>query len=365
MLTPISNLFGYLLNFLYELVNSNFGVAIILFSIIFRIILLPITIKQQRSVEKTKKIQGQLTALQIKYKNNQEMLNKETFELYKREKISPFSGCLSGIVQIFIILAVFYLVSQPLTYMKKANNSNPELKAVVDEYKENIQKNNNKTRYVEIAVIANMRNDYNSIDEKIYQLQNANEEQSADVENTDNGNSIESKENIETVENIQTDVNTENDKDKDEEKIKNTENNSEKNNKEELESLIKRKANLEKLNINMDFLGLDLSKVPNENFNDFRVYIIPVLYVISSFISIKLNTSMQNKKNQGNKGNSENDVDSMAQMSKSMTYMMPIMAVSIALIAPLGLALYWFVSNVLMIGERFIIKKILDNKEAE
>ena len=50
-------------------------------------------------------------------------------------------------------------------------------------------------------------------------------------------------------------------------------------------------------------------------------------------------------------------------MNKSMTYMMPIMSVSIALIAPLGLALYWLVSNVLMIIERIIIQKIMNSKE--
>ena len=106
MFSAISNLFGYLLNFLYELVNNNFGVAIILFSILLRIILLPITIKQQKSMQKTNKIQGKIKELQVKYKNNPEMLNKETMELYKREKISPFSGCLSAIVQIIIILSV-------------------------------------------------------------------------------------------------------------------------------------------------------------------------------------------------------------------------------------------------------------------
>ena len=52
-------------------------------------------------------------------------------------------------------------------------------------------------------------------------------------------------------------------------------------------------------------------------------------------------------------------------MNKSMLYIMPIMTVSIAFIAPLGLALYWFVSNALMIGEKFIIEKIMDNKEDE
>ena len=66
----LSEIFGYILNFLYELVNNNFGIAIILFSILLRIILLPITIKQQKSMQKTSKIQGELKNLQVKYKNN-------------------------------------------------------------------------------------------------------------------------------------------------------------------------------------------------------------------------------------------------------------------------------------------------------
>lgn len=299
MFSAIANLFGYLLNFLYELLNSNYGIAIILFSVLLRIILLPITLKQQKSVENTNRIQGQLKSLQVKYKNNPEMLNKETMELYKREGVSPFSGCLSALAQILIILSVFYLVSQPLTYMKKANDSNPELKAVVEEYKKEISENsNNKTRYTEIAVIAKIRDDYNEINNKL------------------------------TDENIE--------------------------NKEELES---KKEKFEKLNINMDFLSLDLSKVPNENMKDFRVYIIPILYVLSSFISIKLTSNTQNNKGEGMEG--------MEQMGKSMSYILPIMTLSIAFIAPLGLALYWFVSNVLMIAERLIIKKVVSSKEVE
>ena len=55
----------------------------------------------------------------------------------------------------------------------------------------------------------------------------------------------------------------------------------------------------------------------------------------------------------------------MDQMNKSMSYMMPIMSISIAAIAPLGLALYWLVSNILMILERLIINKYMDSKEGE
>lgn len=304
-MATISNLFGYLLNFLYKLVNNNYGIAIILFSILLRIILLPITLKQQKSVEKTSKIQGELKKLQVKYKNNPEMLNKETMDLYKREKISPFSGCLSAIVQIVIILAVFYLVSQPLTYMKKVNNNN-EMKTIVENYRNEInQDNNSKTSYVEIEIISRIEKHYQNLEEQLEQ------------------------ENIE--------------------------------NREQLEQ---EKAKYEDLRVNMNFLGLDLSKVPNKNLGDYTVYIIPILYVISSFISIKLTTNMQNK-NLGESNNSNEAEESLQQMNKSMSYIMPIMTVSIAFIAPLGLALYWFVSNVLMIGERLIIKKLVSSKEVE
>ena len=102
----ISELFGYLLNWLYGLVN-NYGVAIIIFSVILRIILIPITIKQQTTMKKTAKLQEKMAEIQKKYKNNPEKLNQETIALYKNEKMSPFSGCLSSILQIIIILSVF------------------------------------------------------------------------------------------------------------------------------------------------------------------------------------------------------------------------------------------------------------------
>ena len=122
----------------------------------------------------------------------------------------------------------------------------------------------------------------------------------------------------------------------------------------------------------MEFLGIDLSKVPTQSLNDWRVYIIPGLYVITSFISIRLTTMTQTKKKKKKKeivienGEAKEEPDPMEQMqamNKSMTYMMPIMSVMIAVIAPLGLALYWLMSNILMIIERLVINKIMESKE--
>lgn len=311
----ISEIFGYALNFFYELTN-NYGIAIIIFTLLLRVILIPITIKQQKTMKKSAELQEKMKEIQTKYKNNPEKLNQETIELYKKEKMSPFNGCFTAILQVLIILSVFWLVSQPLTYMKRVNK-NEELKAIVEEYRTKINEENEgkKANYPEIQIISRIQSDYNEIQKQL------------------------EDENVE--------------------------------NREELEN---KKQNYEKLKINMEFLGLDLSKVPTQSLNDWRVYVIPVLYVITSFISIKITTKQQNKQrekqkevitNSEEKSKDDELLDSMGQMNNTMSYMVPIMSISIAVIAPLGLALYWLVSNVVMILERLIINKITTSKEEE
>ncbi len=307
----ISQIFGYLLDWLYSFFN-NYGVAIIIFSVILRVILIPITIKQQKSMKKNAELQKEMLEIQKKYKNNPEKLNQETIELYKREKMSPFSGCLSSILQIVIILAVFWLVSQPLTYMRRLDTS--FIEKYVNEMKESGYNQNNS--YTQIAVLDYAQTKYQELETT---LQNENVE-----------------------------------------------------NREELEA---KKDEYNQLRLNMEFLGLDLSKVPTQSLNDWRVYIIPVLYVITSIISIKLTNTTQSKKKDEDKkediivdpeNKKEEEIDptaQMEQMNKSMMYMVPFMSVMIAIIAPLGLALYWLVSNILMIIERLVITKIIDKKE--
>ena len=131
--------------------------------------------------------------------------------------------------------------------------------------------------------------------------------------------------------------------------------------------------------INMDFLGLDLSDVPSKNYSDPKVFIIPLLYVATSFASMKITTMMtsnslkkeEEKENENvikpkkedeklvKVGKKSEEEDAMESMNKTMRYMMPVMTVMIACIAPLGLALYWFVNNLLMIVERLFVNKFV------
>ena len=78
----LASIFGTILYFIYNIVN-NYGFAIILFSVLLKIVLLPLSIKQQRTMQKTSKIQEQMKSLQFKYKNDPEKLNQETMKLYK------------------------------------------------------------------------------------------------------------------------------------------------------------------------------------------------------------------------------------------------------------------------------------------
>lgn len=279
-----ANIFGYVLNFIYGIIG-NFGIAIIIFTILSRLILLPMTIKQQKTMKKSAKIQGKMKELQDKYSNDPVRLNQEVMNLYSSEKMSPFSGCLGSILQIILVIAVFFVVSSPLTYMKKL----PE--ATINEYKEEISEEiKDNQNYVEISIIKHLGKTEDAV------------------------------------------------------------------------------------NINMDFLGLDLSDIPSKDYSDIKVFIIPVLYVVTSIISTRLTMVSTKKKEEKIVATKEeeklvkteekgDEMEMVEAMNKNMTYMMPMMTVMVALIAPLGLALYWFVSNLIMIIERLLMKKLIKEEE--
>lgn len=291
----IASAFGYILNFIYELVNS-YGIAIIIFTIFLKLIMLPISIKQQKTMKKNAKLQVQVKEIQNKYSNDTLRMNQELTDLYKRENMNPLSGCLTSLVHFFIILSIFYLVSMPLTYMRHIE---PE---VITQYKNELGES--AIRYPEIAIIKS------------------------------------------------------------------------------------KAAEDERVNINMEFLGLDLSDVPSQDNDDPKVFIIPALYVCTSLLSTKLIRAANAKKKEDEENKVENKEDkkadktgkelvkvndgkdseinedeAMEQMNKSMNLMMPIMTVSIACIAPLGLALYWLVNNLLSIIERLVINKVVKEEE--
>ena len=143
-----ANIFGYLLQFLYQLIN-NYGIAIILFTVIIKLLLLPLSIKQQRTLKKSTELQEKMKVIQFKYKTDPEKMNQEMMNLYKSENMSPFSGCLTAIVQLLLLLSVFYLVRSPLTFMQKVPQES------INHYVQQLQENGKAVSqvYPEIDVI--------------------------------------------------------------------------------------------------------------------------------------------------------------------------------------------------------------------
>ena len=93
-LAPIQNVIEYIIVFLYQNVVANYGVVIILLTIIVRLVLTPLTITQTRSMARMQKMQPQIKELQKKYKDDKQKLQQETMEFYRKNNINPLAGCL-------------------------------------------------------------------------------------------------------------------------------------------------------------------------------------------------------------------------------------------------------------------------------
>ena len=114
--TLIVRPFGLLLMWIYSIVN-NYGLAIIIFATIAKLILLPFSYKSKKSMAQMSRVQEKVNKLQKQYANNRVKLNEEITKLYEREGISPMSGCLPSFLPLPIMFGLYYAVQKPLTYM--------------------------------------------------------------------------------------------------------------------------------------------------------------------------------------------------------------------------------------------------------
>ena len=107
---------GWIIKTIYDLVQ-NYGVAIILFTIVVKLILLPLNIKSQKAMKKQQKIQPIIAELQKKYANDQQKLQQEMMKVYKENNVSMMGGCLPMFIQMPILIALYQAIQKPLTYM--------------------------------------------------------------------------------------------------------------------------------------------------------------------------------------------------------------------------------------------------------
>ena len=110
-----ANILSFVIYPIYGFVK-DYGLAVILFTLVVKIILFPLGLKQQQTTVKTKKIRPELQKIQAKYKNDKQKLNEETMKLYQQYGINPMGGCLPLLIQLPILLGLYRVIQAPVTW---------------------------------------------------------------------------------------------------------------------------------------------------------------------------------------------------------------------------------------------------------
>jgi YidC/Oxa1 family membrane protein insertase len=98
-------------------VIPSYGLAIILLTLAVRLLLLPLSIKQTKSMREMQAIQPEIKRLQAKHKGDRQKMNEELMALYKEHGVNPFGGCLPLLMQFPVLIGLFYVIRDPLKYM--------------------------------------------------------------------------------------------------------------------------------------------------------------------------------------------------------------------------------------------------------
>ena len=107
--------FAWLTRMFYSLTGS-YGVAIILFTLVVKLVILPFQLKSKKSMMRMNRMQGKIKDIQTRFANNKERQQQEMADLYAREGINPMGGCLWSFIPLPILIALYYIIRTPLRY---------------------------------------------------------------------------------------------------------------------------------------------------------------------------------------------------------------------------------------------------------
>ena len=145
--------FGYLLDWLYTF-TTNYGLALILFSLIVKLVLLPMGIKSKKSMLKMSRVAPLANALKEKYADDQQKYQQAVMELYKEEGVSTTGGCLWSFIPLLILLPLYYVIREPLTYM--LHNSRSVSAAIVAYIRESGVNLGSNSYYAQLAAASHV-----------------------------------------------------------------------------------------------------------------------------------------------------------------------------------------------------------------
>ncbi len=289
---------GYIIQFIYNLVQ-NYGWAIVIFTIVVKLLLLPLQFKSQKSMKKQQKIQPIIASLQQKYANDKEKLQTEMMKVYKENNVSMSGGCLPLLIQLPILFGFYQVIQKPMKYLLRLDfNSQAILDKVEAAYQRVVQVLNPET--------AEKCLEYMQRDDQIGFLRCITEL------------SEKTGEFAEWVLNF----------------------------------------NFLGLDLSRN-PSASISAISSGNFDNLStmlLILIPVIAVFTTWLSTHLMQKMSGTNNSG-------AGESAQSMTKSMNLMMPIMTGIFTFTLPGAMGIYWIASNIMQIVTQYMLNKFLENKE--
>ena len=307
--------FAWLLLFFYNLFNS-YGLALILFGVVIKLVLFPVTLKSKKSMIQTTMLSSKMQQLQKQYGKDKERYNLELQKLYQREKVNPMGGCLWSLIPMVVLIALFGIIREPLTYFMHlsveqiqalAAQLDWETVSVANGWLSQSAMDKLREQLADGKITSLFQHNvgYN----QMYLVSMINSENLASLQSFLNGQFAGAGDNLFVM--------------------------------------------------NFQFLGLDLSKIPTWKFwaggvspSSLGLFVLPIASTAVSYLSMKVSMAT----NQMNSGTENKQMD---QTNKMMMWMMPLMSLWIGFTVPAGLSVYWITQYFVTMIQEVICGKML------
>lgn len=289
--------FTLLLNFFYSFFE-NYGIALILFAVVVKLILFPLSLKGKKSMIKMNLLSGRQQQLQKQYGKDQARLNEEVQKLYAQEKVNPMGGCLWSMLPMFVLLPLYSIIRQPLKYLMGLSGDQIQQVATAVNWNNAAMSNG----WIKQIAEEFTSSGYN----QLYLASLINEGSLPAVESALG-------------------------------------------------------AGTKVFAMNFDFFGLDLAMMPtwkiweNPTWPVIGGFLMILVSVATSvlFSRVSMKTNKMNTQSNGD-GNEQAE-----KTNKMMMWMSPVMSLWIGFIMPLAMCLYWIANNVLSLVQEIVAGKML------
>ena len=308
--------FAWLLLKFYELFDS-YGLALILFAIVIKLILFPVTLKSKKSMIQTSLLSGKMQQLQKQYGKDRERYNMEVQKLYEREKVNPMGGCLWSMIPLILLIGLFYIIREPLTYFMGLSVEQIQVLAreldwqTVAVARGWVSEGAMNDLIADVAAGDLTYVFQNGAYNQLYLLSLVNQENLASLQAALNAAFAGAGDNL--------------------------------------------------FILNFDFLnGIDLSLIPNLMFwkngldwSSIGLFLLPVISVAVSVLSMKVSMAT-NRMN-----NNQPQNEQMERTNKMMMWTMPLVSIWVGFTVPAGLSVYWIAQYVVNMIQEVICGRIL------